>query len=1030
MKESVLKSLMRLFAIVAQVHEVDESNTARKIVEDYLLSNVRRNKIRQYQIMFDFYYNSLQERKTKTGDKQLSLLSVKSVIICEQVNQYLTLRQKIMVLIHILEIVSFTGKYKVEDIDFIKTLSVALKIEEGVFYDCMVFITGNFNHPHHKKNFLDINSKGSSRFGFRYMYRDFLEGNLIFLYFEKSHVCIFKSINHDDQLFFNELLVEPDKTYVFETGNVIKNPLVGTIFYLDVIKDFLSNKEQVQLHFTVENLSYSFDFSDAGIKPFNMVEESGQLIGIMGGSGVGKSTLLNLFNGTIKPDSGNIFINGYDLHNDEKLLKGLIGYIPQDDILIEELTVFQNLYYNACLCFRNLNKEQIVKKVIRLLHVLELYEIRDLKVGNPLNRLISGGQRKRLNIALELIREPQLLFVDEPTSGLSSTDSNKVIDLLKYQSLKGKLVFVNIHQPSSDIFKKFDKLLILDKGGRPIFHGPPPESMIYVKSYQQLVNADEGECPTCGNINPEQVLQILEMKKVNEYGEHTNERLIGPEDWYTNYSKNLKVDVNKGTRLKLNLPKNKFNTPSGIRQFLIFSARNMRAKLTDRQYVFINALEAPLLSLGLSFITRYNAGTNEDPHAYIFSENINVPVFIFISIVVALFLGLMVSAQEIIRDRKLLKRESFLSLSRTAYYNSKIIFVSAILAFQMLIYVLIGNAVFGIKGMLLAYWLVLWLIAIASATLGLILSASIKSVISIYILIPIVLIPQILFGGALIHFDKLNSKVTNPEYVPVIGDLIPSRWAYEALAVFQFKENKYEKELFTYDMNVSNSSYTLNYFIPQLFTVLSEVKRLQSSIQRQEYIIDQKLSILEGGLELLSKKVPVCDKKLPVLSAKDFNIAAAGEIERYLDCCRDYYILLSDKFVQKKDEKYIELEKKTGSKDAVINLRNNFSNENLSKIVLNKTEPNKILIYNGKIIRKSDPVFLLPDNKYGRTHLYSAVKRIGDYYIDTYWFNCVVLLLLFLISYFVLISEIVIKTLNKIGILNRNWLNYILKQAS
>ena len=109
--------------------------------------------------------------------------------------------------------------------------------------------------------------------------------------------------------------------------------------------------------------------------------------------------------------------------------------------------------------------------VNRTLEALGLTEAKDLKVGNPLQKTISGGQRKRLNIGLELLREPSVLFVDEPTSGLSSRDSENIMDLLKELSLRGKMVFVVIHQPSSDIFKMFDSLLILDKGGHQIYYG-------------------------------------------------------------------------------------------------------------------------------------------------------------------------------------------------------------------------------------------------------------------------------------------------------------------------------------------------------------------------------------------------------------------------------------------------------------------------------------------------------------------------------------------------------------------------------
>src|SRR3954469_918771 len=162
--------------------------------------------------------------------------------------------------------------------------------------------------------------------------------------------------------------------------------------------------------------------------------------------------------------------------------------------------------------FREFSDEEIAKKCISLLADLGLTETKDLKVGSPLEKTISGGQRKRLNIGLELIREPSVLYVDEPTSGLSSRDSENIMDLLKELALKEKLIFVVIHQPSSDIFKMFDKLMILDVGGYPIYYGKPVDSVIYFKTAVNHVNCNESECIECGNVNPEQAFNIIESK--------------------------------------------------------------------------------------------------------------------------------------------------------------------------------------------------------------------------------------------------------------------------------------------------------------------------------------------------------------------------------------------------------------------------------------------------------------------------------------------------------------------------------------
>src|SRR5690606_27369708 len=217
----------------------------------------------------------------------------------------------------------------------------------------------------------------------------------------------------------------------------------------------------------------------------------------MGASGSGKSTLINILNGNEKPTSGSVQINSLDLHQEPEKLEGAIGYVPQDDLLIEDLTVFQNLFYSAKLCFGDKSDEEITRLVDKTLYDLGLQETKNLKVGNVLNKTISGGQRKRVNIGLELLREPLIMFVDEPTSGLSSHDSENIMDLLKELSLSGKLIFVVIHQPSSEIFKMFDRLLILDVGGYPVYYGNPVEAIDYFRNAIRVIDKTNAVCLDC-----------------------------------------------------------------------------------------------------------------------------------------------------------------------------------------------------------------------------------------------------------------------------------------------------------------------------------------------------------------------------------------------------------------------------------------------------------------------------------------------------------------------------------------------------
>jgi ABC-type multidrug transport system ATPase subunit len=217
-----------------------------------------------------------------------------------------------------------------------------------------------------------------------------------------------------------------------------------------------------------------------------------------------------------------------------------------------------------------------------------------------LNKKISGGQRKRLNIALELIREPHVLFLDEPTSGLSSRDSENVMDLLKELTFRGKLIFVVIHQPSSDIFKMFDRMLILDTGGYATYYGNPIEGVMYFKKVTNQINSEVGECYACGSVNPETIFNLIELKEIDEYGNYTSKRKIQPQKFYEYYREQF-LEKNRITQVitKLN---STFSVPNKFVQSKYYFLRDLFSKISNKQYVLINLIEVPVLVTFLSLI--------------------------------------------------------------------------------------------------------------------------------------------------------------------------------------------------------------------------------------------------------------------------------------------------------------------------------------------------------------------------------------------------------------------------------------------
>jgi ABC-type multidrug transport system ATPase subunit len=686
----------------------------------------------------------------------------------------------------------------------------------------------------------------------------------------------------------------------------------------------------------------------------------------------------------LKPLAGRVTINEYDVHEDRFKLKDIIGFIPQDDLLFEELTVFENLYYNARLCFGGFSKKTILEIVNKTLTDLDLYDIKDLKVGNPIDKFISGGQRKRLNIGLELMREPSLLFVDEPTSGLSSTDSWNIMRLLKEQAVKGKLVIANIHQPSSEVFKMFDKLWVLDKGGYPVYTGNPVDGIVYFKKLSSFADASEGECPSCGYVNPEQILDIIEAKKIDEHGRFSLERKIQPQEWYEKYKKEIEKEVVIKPAKKI-LPRNQFRIPDIDKQFFIFFIRNLRSKLANKQYILINLLEVPLLAIILSYFIKYSEGDT-----YIFSGNRNLPTYLFMIVIVAIFLGLVVSAEEIIKDRKILKRETFLNLSKFSYLNSKILYLFGLSALQSIILVSIGNLILEIKDMTLMYWIILFSTACFANLVGLNISAGLNSVVSIYILIPLILIPQLLLSGVPVKFDDLHKSLTKRIYVPVIGDLMTSRWSYEALAVELFKNNLFERNFYSYDQVISECNFKTSFLIPRLLNNIDECQRLLEN-QINPESLENRLSLLKNEIEAIGKVPGLFPFEYSEeLTIDEFDEDIASETMDYLTYARLHFQERAAVASLQRDSVYQVLTDSLGS-DAVYQLRRDNHNEELSDHASNRFEVNKIITIGNRLYQKGDPIFMIPEHNAGRAQFYAPFKRFNNQLYDTKWFNLIVI---------------------------------------
>ena len=952
MTDVVLSSFISLFALFGKEEQVDEA-----WAKDMLISYLRHHfGIRNIDLYLDLYTDM------RGAYEMTDNLNTQETVaaICSSLHGKIRPEEESLLLLRLMEFCSDDG---LKSDSMFTTMAEKFNIPQAQYDDFYAYVT---NQPtahvmiHHPEGF-----DGELK-----TLMDNITGLLIFTYMG------------DDTVLLNDVPVLSGAYQVWLQSSVLKSSNGKPLYYSTIASAYSNEGEKTEeVAFCGRNINFRFPNSDNGMHDLSFNLHNGELLAIMGGSGTGKTTLLSLLNGSIKPQGGSITINGHDIS--EPAAKDLIGFVPQDDLLIEELTVYQNLWYTAKLCFEGMSAEDIDKRVMKTLKDLGLDAAKDLKAGSAINKYISGGQRKRLNIALELIREPAVLFLDEPTSGLSSADTEKVINLLKELTFKGKLIIVNIHQPSSDVYKLFDRLWLLDKGGYPVFDGNPIDAITYFKKAANYADAETSACPTCGNVNPEIVLNIIDEKALSNTGEPSDERKTTPQEWHEIYLENREKMEAPAVS---DVPPSDQRKPGKLKQFAIFLRRNIKTKITNIQYLCITLLVAPVLAVICAFLTRY-----APPEGYTVMSNKNLVSYFFMAVIVATFIGMSGSAEEIIKDRALLKRERFLNLSYGSYIWSKIVYMAGVSLIQTFLFIIIGNAIMGLHGLFWTWWLILFITAFLASLTGLLLSQCLNSVVAIYISIPLLLIPQILLCGLVVSFSDLTPK-SKTGNVPIIGDLIPSRWSFEALAVTSFTDNKYERLFFNLDKEKYETQF---YNIGYLYEIQSQLETLKDEQTHGKDVKPEHMEVIRTNLPIVTE---YCGMK-----------AYQGD-ESYTSLYN--YMKEAEKILSKRsNQATLKVDALTADfirnygKDALLDLKRNNFNLKLEDFVISAGNHKLLDVIDNTIVPRTGPIFLTPRNKTGRAPFYSSVKILGDTPVKTLWFNMAVLLLMSVIVTILLLTD-------------------------
>lgn len=576
----------------------------------------------------------------------------------------------------------------------------------------------------------------------------------------------------------------------------------------------------------VADVSHSFNRRESALDSVSFEVRRGEMVCVMGPSGCGKSTLLRILAGQLAPLQGQVKLNGIGLYGHRDRLHRYIAFMPHEEGFDPLLTVEENLATASAVRAPHFSRAERQRRIEAKLAELGLKERRDRLPGEPDHKALSHGERKRLNIGMDVIGISDIYLFDEPTSGLSSKDSENVLEIIRGMA-HNKIILVSIHQPSARLFHMFHKALLLDHGGRMVFFGTPSEMLDYFnEAYAEEgvrlpgVPAQDTAGQDAARRQPEFIFDVLETPVLDPAGDVIHEedrrgrlrpaRRFPPSYWRDRFQahrllEELSRPVIRAETEGQTGPRPLPEPPSlgfaeELVQWFTQIKRSFLAKLRNKANLATTLIEAPALAVLVAMTMRYS-----EDGPYTFGGAFHIPTYLFLSLVVAMFLGLTNSADEIIRDRAILRRERNHHRRHVYYVGAKVASLSFFSAIQCLLYLLIGNAILGIRDMMHLHLLWMFLANLSGVVTGLFISATVRDAKTALNIIPLVLIPQIILGGALIKYEEMNrdldflssftrwrggeENAPSKLEVPAICELMPLRWAYEGMVLSQARLN-------------------------------------------------------------------------------------------------------------------------------------------------------------------------------------------------------------------------------------------------
>lgn len=573
---------------------------------------------------------------------------------------------------------------------------------------------------------------------------------------------------------------------------------------------FLDEERTLIESLRVEDLIHDFGPEARALDHINFEVKRGEMLCIIGPSGSGKSTLLAVLSGQREPTRGAVRLNGISLYDRREHLVPFIAHMPQEEALNPQLTVREHLRHAVTIRRPALSLAEHERRVDSILAELGLQSIARRMVGAPGDKTLSGGERSRLNLGLDLGSRAEVFLFDEPISGLSSKDSEHVAETLRSLASE-KIVIASLHRPGAPVLRLFDKVLLLDSGGRLAYFGSPTGMVGYFRDACLELGIAHPSISAHSPLGADFVFDVLETP-LSSIGGGSNTgaaRRFPSSFWQERFEsadlmRALQTGGGPASRLgesQLNdhlplPPKPARRLHAVIAVFATHFLRSLLSKVRNRGTIYSTCLEAPLLAALIAITLR-----SSPEGAYEFATALHIPAYLFLSATVAMFLGLTNSATEVLRDRPILRRERNCQPGATSYILAKFCALAIVAAGQCLVYLIVGNHFLEIEGVLIYHWLWMTLTAWTGTAMALVVSSIVKTERAALTSVPLLLVPQMLLAGALVSYKEMNHglfqdarEIRERGGVPVPATIMPLRYAYEGMIVSQAVRNPFEVE--------------------------------------------------------------------------------------------------------------------------------------------------------------------------------------------------------------------------------------------